>query len=259
MPPVVKLARQLYMQRIQELKHAIKLDNQRFLELVTEIDAIRSGRRDKQLLAEMEKQGISTTQQEKSPPAENQEQQSTQASSSSSSSTTFCTKDIEETLLSPKQDDGSLVDSKGMDENKTTRDARATTDDNEMGTSNVTSLAAEKNPVTKNEDHKRKVDTYVEEGPQDTKRIRMDSPSDNANDISRTSSINSFATAVTHHSSNNSFIGSLSSHQPSNVDKQVTSRSHQPLDTSAKSNLTTNDSNSDHTSASNHDAPSDTR
>lgn len=255
MPPVVKLARQLYMQRIQELKHAIKLDNQRFLELVTEIDAIRSGRRDKQLLAEMEKQGISTTQQEKSPPAEKQEQQSTQASSSSSSSTTFCTKDIEQTLLSPKQDDGSLVDSKGMDENKTTRD----TDDNEMGTSNVTSLAAEKSPVTKNEDHKRKVDTYVEEGPHDTKRMRMDSPSDNTNDISRTSSINSFATAATHHPSNNSFIGSLSSHQPSNVDKQVASQSHQPLDTSAKSNLTTNDSNSDHTSASNHDAPSDTR
>lgn len=253
MPPVVKLARQLYMQRIQELKHAINLDNQRFLELVTEIDAIRSGRRDKQLLAEMEKQGISTTQQEKSPPAEKQEQQPTTASSS-----TCCTKDTEKTLLSPKQDSDLLDDPQEeddlslMDGKKGSRDTRATTDDNEMGAS-----AAEKTTISENADHKRKVDTYVEEGPHDTKRMRLGSPAD-TNDISRTSSMSSFATAFTHQSSNNSLIGSSSNHQPSNVDihssrKQATSRTHQPLDntSAAKSDSLIT------TSASNHDAQND--
>ncbi|KAI7878351.1 hypothetical protein K492DRAFT_238628 [Lichtheimia hyalospora FSU 10163] len=268
MPPVVKLARQLYMQRIQELKHAINLDNQRFLELVTEIDAIRSGRRDKQLLAEMEKQGISTTQQEKSPPAEKQYQQSTQASSSTA--TTSCTKDTEIALLSPKQDndvlvesqeDSLLMDGKGS---KTTRDTRATTDDNDMGISNDTNKIPATNAISENEHHKRKVDTYVEEGPHDTKRMRMDPPSDDTNDISRTSSMSSFATAFTHQPSNNSFIGSSSNHQPPSVDitsrKQATCRTHQPVDISAKNDsLTMNEDASHHTATSNHDASNDTQ
>lgn len=256
MPPVVKLARQLYMQRIQELKHAINLDNQRFLELVTEIDAIRSGRRDKQLLAEMEKQGISTTQQEKSPPAEKQQQQPTTASSSSSSASTFCTKDTEKTLLSPKQDSDLLDDPQEeddlslMDGKKGSRDTRATTDDNEMGAS-----AAEKTTVSENADHKRKVDTYVEEGPHDTKRMRLGSPAD-ANDISRTSSMSSFATAFTHQSSNNSLIGSSNADIPSSR-KQATSRTHQPLDNTSAAKSDSLTTSSHPTSASNHDAQDD--
>ncbi|KAG0176161.1 hypothetical protein DFQ29_006483 [Apophysomyces sp. BC1021] len=49
MPSVVKLARKFYTQRIDELKDAIKIDEEKFMNIVSEIDDIRSGRWDKNL------------------------------------------------------------------------------------------------------------------------------------------------------------------------------------------------------------------
>ncbi|KAL0095821.1 hypothetical protein J3Q64DRAFT_1630928 [Phycomyces blakesleeanus] len=50
MPSVVKLARQLYMQRMDELKSAIKKDEEEFIRLVSEIDDIKAGRWDSRLV-----------------------------------------------------------------------------------------------------------------------------------------------------------------------------------------------------------------
>lgn len=50
MPVVVQLARQLYTLRLEELKKAINEDEEKFLTLVTEIDDIRAGKWDNQLL-----------------------------------------------------------------------------------------------------------------------------------------------------------------------------------------------------------------
>ncbi|KAJ2963160.1 hypothetical protein NQZ79_g1872 [Umbelopsis isabellina] len=49
MPPVVRLARQLYLERMEELKAQIKADEDSFRKLVTEIDEIRSGKWDSKL------------------------------------------------------------------------------------------------------------------------------------------------------------------------------------------------------------------
>ncbi|KAI8341675.1 hypothetical protein BC941DRAFT_171727 [Chlamydoabsidia padenii] len=49
MPKVVKLARQLYFQRIDDLKNLIKEDESRFLALISEIDDIKSGAMDSKL------------------------------------------------------------------------------------------------------------------------------------------------------------------------------------------------------------------
>ncbi|KAI9286196.1 hypothetical protein BC943DRAFT_359373 [Umbelopsis sp. AD052] len=49
MPPVVKLAKQLYLERMEELKAQIKADEESFRKLVTEIDEIRSGKWDAKL------------------------------------------------------------------------------------------------------------------------------------------------------------------------------------------------------------------
>ncbi|GAN01410.1 hypothetical protein MAM1_0007d00843 [Mucor ambiguus] len=50
MPVVVQLARQLYTLRLEELKKAINEDEEKFLALVAEIDDIRAGKWDNQLL-----------------------------------------------------------------------------------------------------------------------------------------------------------------------------------------------------------------
>ncbi|KAL9538013.1 hypothetical protein MBANPS3_011272 [Mucor bainieri] len=50
MPVVVQLARQLYTLRLDELKNAINEDEEKFLTLVAEIDDIRAGKWDNQLL-----------------------------------------------------------------------------------------------------------------------------------------------------------------------------------------------------------------
>ncbi|KAI8086013.1 uncharacterized protein BX664DRAFT_265501 [Halteromyces radiatus] len=49
MPKVVKLARQLYFQRVEELKKSIKEDEDKFMALVSEIDDIKSGAWDTKL------------------------------------------------------------------------------------------------------------------------------------------------------------------------------------------------------------------
>jgi bromodomain-containing protein 8 len=61
MPIVVQLARQLYTLRLDELKKAINEDEEKFLSLVAEIDDIRAGKWDNQLL------GLSTTSETNSP------------------------------------------------------------------------------------------------------------------------------------------------------------------------------------------------
>jgi bromodomain-containing protein 8 len=50
MPVVVRLARQLYALRMEELKQAIQQDEDKFLLLVSEIDDIRSGKWDTKLM-----------------------------------------------------------------------------------------------------------------------------------------------------------------------------------------------------------------
>ncbi|CAO3699430.1 unnamed protein product [Rhizopus microsporus] len=50
MPVVVRLARQLYTQRLEELKKEISEDEEKFLALVSEIEEIRAGKWDDQLL-----------------------------------------------------------------------------------------------------------------------------------------------------------------------------------------------------------------
>ncbi|CEG80365.1 hypothetical protein RMATCC62417_14715 [Rhizopus microsporus] len=50
MPVVVRLARQLYTQRLEELKKEISEDEEKFLALVSEIEEIRAGKWDNQLL-----------------------------------------------------------------------------------------------------------------------------------------------------------------------------------------------------------------
>lgn len=50
MPKVVKLARQLYYKRIEDLKTSIKEDESRFLALISEIDDIKSGAMDSKLV-----------------------------------------------------------------------------------------------------------------------------------------------------------------------------------------------------------------
>ncbi|CAO3594715.1 unnamed protein product [Absidia cylindrospora] len=49
MPNVVKLARQLYFQRVEELKKFIKEDEDRFMTILSEIDDIKSGAWDSKL------------------------------------------------------------------------------------------------------------------------------------------------------------------------------------------------------------------
>jgi len=64
MAPVVKLARQLYLERIDELKAHIKEDEKSFRKLVTEIDEIRSGKWDaklKELIPEPEPETAAPT------------------------------------------------------------------------------------------------------------------------------------------------------------------------------------------------------
>ncbi|CAO0790168.1 unnamed protein product [Mucor circinelloides] len=61
MPAVVQLARQLYTLRLEELKRAISQDEEKFLTLVAEIDDIRAGKWDNQLL------GLPATSEENSP------------------------------------------------------------------------------------------------------------------------------------------------------------------------------------------------
>lgn len=64
MAPVVKLARQLYLERIDELKAHIKEDEESFRKLVTEIDEIRSGKWDaklKELIPEPEPETAAPT------------------------------------------------------------------------------------------------------------------------------------------------------------------------------------------------------
>ncbi|KAF7725042.1 hypothetical protein EC973_000449 [Apophysomyces ossiformis] len=58
MPSVVKLARKFYTQRIDELKNAIKEDEEKFMNIVSEIDDIRSGRWDKSLTETLKSRGI---------------------------------------------------------------------------------------------------------------------------------------------------------------------------------------------------------
>lgn len=50
MPMVVRIARELYSLRLEELKRAIHEDEEKFLILVSEIDDIRAGKWDNQLL-----------------------------------------------------------------------------------------------------------------------------------------------------------------------------------------------------------------
>lgn len=50
MPTVVRIARELYSLRLEELKRAISEDEEKFLILVSEIDDIRAGKWDNQLL-----------------------------------------------------------------------------------------------------------------------------------------------------------------------------------------------------------------
>lgn len=50
MPTVVRIARELYALRLEELKKAISEDEEKFLILVSEIDDIRAGKWDNQLL-----------------------------------------------------------------------------------------------------------------------------------------------------------------------------------------------------------------
>lgn len=50
MPVVVRIARDLYSLRLEELKKAISEDEEKFLQLVSEIDEIRAGKWDNQLL-----------------------------------------------------------------------------------------------------------------------------------------------------------------------------------------------------------------
>ncbi|KAI9499532.1 hypothetical protein BDB00DRAFT_794370 [Zychaea mexicana] len=54
MPPVVKLAKQLYIQRIDELKRAIKQDDVKFMQLIGEIEEIRAGKWDAKLGSQVE-------------------------------------------------------------------------------------------------------------------------------------------------------------------------------------------------------------
>lgn len=54
MPVVVRLARQLYTQRLEELKKEISEDEEKFLALVSEIEEIRAGKWDNQLLKNSE-------------------------------------------------------------------------------------------------------------------------------------------------------------------------------------------------------------
>ncbi|KAI9355861.1 Bromodomain-containing protein [Pilaira anomala] len=50
MPTVVRIARELYALRLEELKKAINQDEEKFLHLISEIDDIRAGKWDNQLL-----------------------------------------------------------------------------------------------------------------------------------------------------------------------------------------------------------------
>ncbi|ORY96272.1 hypothetical protein BCR43DRAFT_270176 [Syncephalastrum racemosum] len=58
MPPVIKLARQLYAQRVDELKTMIKADEDQFMDIVLEINDIRAGRWDDKFKAMLEKEGV---------------------------------------------------------------------------------------------------------------------------------------------------------------------------------------------------------
>ncbi|KAG0044298.1 hypothetical protein BGZ83_010476 [Gryganskiella cystojenkinii] len=76
-PSVVKLAGHLYHQRILEIKGLIRKDEERFRELVAELDEIRQGKWDRQLEQELQKNP---------PPPTETESNSTDASSSTLSS-----------------------------------------------------------------------------------------------------------------------------------------------------------------------------
>ncbi|KAG1139891.1 hypothetical protein G6F37_001112 [Rhizopus arrhizus] len=76
MPVVVRLARQLYSQRLEELKKAISEDEEKFLVLVSEIEDIRSGKLDNQLLRNenAEEQGSEPIENESTEPLEDKKQ-----------------------------------------------------------------------------------------------------------------------------------------------------------------------------------------
>jgi bromodomain-containing protein 8 len=76
MPVVVRLARQLYSQRLEELKKAISEDEEKFLALVSEIEDIRSGKLDNQLLRNenAEEQGSEPIENESTEPLEDKKQ-----------------------------------------------------------------------------------------------------------------------------------------------------------------------------------------
>lgn len=76
MPVVVRLARQLYSQRLEELKKAISEDEEKFLVLVSEIEDIRSGKLDNQLLKNenAEEQGSEPIENESTEPLEDKNQ-----------------------------------------------------------------------------------------------------------------------------------------------------------------------------------------
>lgn len=60
-PKVVKLARQLYFQRIDELKKAINEDEDQFMAILSEIDDIKSGAMDQKLANDQRHSGAETT------------------------------------------------------------------------------------------------------------------------------------------------------------------------------------------------------
>ncbi|KAG1452861.1 hypothetical protein G6F56_007711 [Rhizopus delemar] len=67
MPVVVKLARQLYSLRLEEIQQAISKDEETFLKLVTEIEDIRAGKLDNQLMENVSKPAVVVNSNENSP------------------------------------------------------------------------------------------------------------------------------------------------------------------------------------------------
>lgn len=102
MPPVVKLARQLYMQRMEELKRAIKEDEDKFLAIVAEIDEIRAGKWDEKLL-EMYKEQNPETQQEQPPPVQEQQPSPLEQPHSETMPIKTAQQEEEEETLAPSQ------------------------------------------------------------------------------------------------------------------------------------------------------------
>jgi bromodomain-containing protein 8 len=103
MPVVVRIARELYSLRIEELKKAISEDEEKFLFLVSEIDEIRAGKWDNQLLGLPEPTSevnstqpspTNTTEEEKAPETEKQ---------------------VEETITEEKVTEPKLTEKKGFE------------------------------------------------------------------------------------------------------------------------------------------------